>query len=136
MKFERILNTPLRIDQKEFSNLHAFIKPMENPPRFCMANKWFHKLKPYPDYLFFISTYTLREKCPNTEFFLVRVLPHLDWIRIQSESGKIRTRKTLYLDNFHAVIDSFNGWFYCQLFNENIFSCISKKKPNTYWRHW
>ena len=30
------------------------------------------------------AEYTLREKCPNTEFFLVR---------IQSECGKIRTRK-------------------------------------------
>ena len=33
---------------------------------------------------------SLREMCPNTEFFL-------------SESGKIRTRKTPYLDIFHAV---------------------------------
>ena len=31
-----------------------------------------------------LATYTLREKCPNPEFFLVR---------IQSESGKILTRK-------------------------------------------
>ena len=23
----------------------------------------------------------LREKCPNTEFFLVRIFPHSDWIR-------------------------------------------------------
>ena len=23
---------------------------------------------------------TLREKCPNTEFFLVRIFPHSDWI--------------------------------------------------------
>ena len=34
---------------------------------------------------------TLREKCPNTEFFLVRIFPHPDW-------------KTPYLDTFHAVI--------------------------------
>ena len=39
--------------------------------------------------------HTLREKCPNTEFFLVR---------IQSECEKIRTRKTPYLDTFHAVM--------------------------------
>ena len=40
---------------------------------------------------------TLREKCPNTEFF---------WsifYRIQSKCQKIRARKTLYLDTFHAV---------------------------------
>ena len=24
---------------------------------------------------------SLREKCPNTEFFLVRIFPHSDWIR-------------------------------------------------------
>ena len=37
---------------------------------------------------------TLREKYPNTEFFLVRV---------QSEYEKIRTRKTPYLDTLHTV---------------------------------
>ena len=53
---------------------------------------------------------TLREKCPNMEFFLVRIFPHSDWtdrylvsLRIQSECGKIRTRKTPYLDKFHTV---------------------------------
>ena len=34
------------------------------------------------------------ENCPNTKFFLVR---------IQSESGKIRTRKTSCSETFHAV---------------------------------
>ena len=28
----------------------------------------------------------LREKCPNTEFFLVRIFPHSDWIRIRKNS--------------------------------------------------
>ena len=28
-----------------------------------------------------ICTISLREKCRNTEFFLVRIFPHLDWIR-------------------------------------------------------
>ena len=28
----------------------------------------------------------LREKCPNTEFFLVRVFPHSDWIRRDTHS--------------------------------------------------
>ena len=35
----------------------------------------------------------MRKNCPNTEFFLVRIFPHSDWIFIQSECGKIRTRK-------------------------------------------
>ena len=36
----------------------------------------------------------LREKCPDTEFFLVH---------IQSKYGKIWTRKTPHLDTFHTV---------------------------------
>ena len=53
---------------------------------------------------------SLRAKCPNMEFF---------WSifsRIQSKCGKIRTRKTLYLENFYAVngcvrftMDKLNG---------------------------
>ena len=44
----------------------------------------------------------LREKCPNTEFFLVRIFTHSDWIRrdIQSECGKIRTRKDSVFGQF------------------------------------
>ena len=40
---------------------------------------------------------SLREKCPNAEFF---------WSvfsRIQSKYGKIQTRKTTYLNTSHAV---------------------------------
>ena len=42
----------------------------------------------------------LRKKCPNTDFFLVRIFLYSDWtriysvnLRIQSEYRKIRTRK-------------------------------------------
>ena len=39
--------------------------------------------------------------------YLVRIFPHLDWYgvspRIQSECGKIQTRKTPNMDTFHAV---------------------------------
>ena len=47
--------------------------------------------------------------------FLVRVFPHLDWIRrdteryslrFQSECGKIWTRKTPNTDTFYAVLDT------------------------------
>ena len=37
---------------------------------------------------------TMREKCPNTEFFLVHIFSHSDWTR----------RDTPYLDTFHAVL--------------------------------
>ena len=36
---------------------------------------------------------TLREKCSNTEFFMVRVFPHSENLCIQSECRKIRIRK-------------------------------------------
>ena len=55
---------------------------------------------------------TLREKCPNTELFLVRISPHLDWIRTDTEylsvlspnTGKYGPEKIPYLDTFYAVV--------------------------------
>ena len=43
----------------------------------------------------------LREMCPNTEFFLVRIFPHSDWIM---NAGVYGPEKTPYLDTFHAVL--------------------------------
>ena len=59
-----------------------------------------------------VVEYSLREKCPNTEFFLVRIFPHSDWIRrdtsylsvFSPNVGKYEPEKTLYLDTFHTVI--------------------------------
>ena len=56
---------------------------------------------------------SLREKCPNTEFFLVRIFLHSDWIRrvnlpIQFEYEKIRTRKNcVYGHVSHSVMIKF-----------------------------
>ena len=58
---------------------------------------------------------TLHEKYPNTEFFLIRIFPHLDWIRRDTEylsvfspnAGKYEPEKTPYLNTFHAVLTSF-----------------------------
>ena len=55
--------------------------------------------------------FTLLEKFPNTEFFLVRVFPDSDWIRRDTEylsvfspnAGKYKPEKTPYLDTFDAV---------------------------------
>ena len=41
---------------------------------------------------------TLLEKCPNTEFFLVRIFPHSDGIRENTDQ-----KKTPYLGTFHTV---------------------------------
>ena len=33
---------------------------------------------------------TLREKCPNTDFFLVRIFPQADWMREKRDQKKLR----------------------------------------------
>ena len=60
----------------------------------------------------------LREMCPNTEFFLVCIFLHLTWIRgdteylrIQSEFGKIRTRKNSISGYFSRSVAVFCGKF-------------------------
>ena len=65
------------------------------------------------DFLETLSTRirALCEMCPNTEFFLVLIFPHLDWIRrdtrylsvFSPNAGKYGPEKTSYLDTFHAV---------------------------------
>ena len=74
---------------------------------FCLNNirwesLWFISFEAYSDeglHLLILKHYVTskisqREKCPNTEFFLVRIFPNL---------GKYRPEKTPYLDTFHAV---------------------------------
>ena len=54
----------------------------------------------------------LREKCPNTEFFLVPIFPHSNWLRrgtsylsvFSRNAGKYRQEKTLFLVTFHTVL--------------------------------
>ena len=55
--------------------------------------------------------HSVREKCPNKEFFLVRIFPYSDWIslniycvslRIQSEYGKKRNRKNSVFGHFSS----------------------------------
>ena len=36
--------------------------------------------------------WTLRKKCPSTEFFLVRIFLYLDWIRENTDQEKLRIR--------------------------------------------
>ena len=57
------------------------------------------------------SNVPLREKCPNTELFLVRIFSRLDWIRrdtpylsvFSPNAGKYGPEITPYLDTFHTV---------------------------------
>ena len=59
---------------------------------------------------------TLREKCPNTEFFLVHIFLYSDCIQyfpvfrftplisvFSTNTGKYGPEKTPYIDTFHAV---------------------------------
>ena len=54
---------------------------------------------------------SLREKCPNTKFFLVSIYSYLDWVWrftpqisvFSPNTGKYGTEKTPYLDSFYAV---------------------------------
>ena len=55
--------------------------------------------------------------CPNTEWFLVRIFPHLNWIRrgtsylsvFSPNAGKYGPEITPYLDTFHAAL-AFDKW--------------------------
>ena len=74
----------------------------------------------------------LCEMCPNTDFFLVCIFPHSDWIRrdtkirteygeirIQSECGKIRTRKNSVLGHFSRSVQ--------------VLPCKWNRKNSTFW---
>ena len=61
----------------------------------------------------------LRENCPNTEFYLLHIFPHLDWIRTDTSyfsvfspnAGKYGPEKTPSLDTFHAVKVWISVWW-------------------------
>ena len=63
-------------------------------------SKYYHSLHiiKFSENNFQITKSSLREKCPHSEFFWL-VFPH-----IQTEHGKIRTRKTPTTDTFQAVV--------------------------------
>ena len=47
----------------------------------------------------------LREKCPNTELFLVHIFLHLDWMQ-KNKKKKNGPEKTLHLDTFYTQCSS------------------------------
>ena len=63
---------------------------------------------------------SFREKCPNTEFFLLHIFSHSDWIWRDTSflsvfslnAGKYRPEKTPYLNTFHTVLAilTFSSW--------------------------
>ena len=94
----------------------------------CIGNKWVNKApRKIPKFLLNCGTVSaefqaslgesrkrqnafpqnlpLREKCSNTEFFLLPIFLHSDWIRRDTEYGP---EKTPYLDTFYAVFTAGN----------------------------
>ena len=80
-------------DSKETANLVTFTEEILNrKPHLlwsCASRGAFMTLSDIHDRIVFAKR-TLREKCPNTEFFLVRIFWHSD-------------QKSPYLDTFQAV---------------------------------
>ena len=73
---------------------------------------------------------TLRQKCPNTEFFLVRIFLYSDLIRtvFSPNTRKYGPEKTLHLDTFHAVHDFKNKYFLYSSHHEKYVINLSFKR--------
>ena len=54
--------------------------------------------------------YSLREKCPNTELFLVRIFLYLDWIQKNTDQKLLRIW-TLFTQYILQILNSINHWF-------------------------
>ena len=79
---------------------------------------------------------SLREKCPNTEFFLVRIFPQSDWIRsISPYSVRMRENTdqknlciwTFFMQCVFALLMLFMNRFCCRLWTSrltNIFTLM------------
>ena len=67
------------------------------------------------------SKNSLREKCLNTEFFLVRIFPYLDWIRKNTDQENLHIR-TLFAQRLCYTF--YQKWIYYKItrnIKENIF---------------
>ena len=67
---------------------------------------------------------SLREKCPNTELFLVRIFPHSDWIERDISPYSVRMRentdqKKLRIWTFFTMSYLFKRWIYYRSFKTN-----------------
>ena len=104
------MNYPLLGRKKRFRNITKFVL-------FTQCS-FFPFYNPYYFITSIIIDISLREKCRNTELFMVRIFPHSDWIR--RVSGKIRTRK-------NCVWTLFTQW------NKRIFSWLRCNNINSFW---
>ena len=79
---------------------------------------------------------SLREKCPSTKFFLVRIFLYLDWIVeylsvFSPNTRKYVPEKSSYLDTFHVVCSfwdwMFHSWDVRSFVFENILQALRLK---------
>ena len=63
----------------------------------------------YISYLSYFNCNTVRKKCPNTECFLVRIFPYLNWMQ------EIQTRKNSVFGRFLRS-DRINCYKLCKLY--------------------
>ena len=83
------------------------------------------------------ATFSLREMCPNTEFFLSRIFRYSDWIWRNAKylsvfspnAGKYGPEKTSYLGSFHAVLRSVLRLFSLGKLTNH----LRKVKSNHFW---
>ena len=57
---------------------------------------------------------TLREKCPNTEFFPVRIFPHSNWIQTRKNSVFGHFSRSGY--NYKGICSNCNCWIWLLVF--------------------
>ena len=67
------------------------------------VKKYFEKIVSAKSF-FLELTYTLRDKCPNKELFLVRIFPRSEISVLSPNTGKYGPEKTPCLDTFHKGI--------------------------------
>ena len=92
-------------------------------------------------YVFFIGSYlhnlsvyiltSLREKCPNTEFFLVRIFPYSDWIRENTDQKNSVFGHFLhnaYLKIYHGS----NNCYEAPLKNNPLINNLNRKEKNIF----
>ena len=119
MKFDSVYSTYRIWNSLKFLFLHIFTrmfyikKSLQKNLYKIFAEKDYKKVificfneKPLKsDEKFFLfhskSSFTLREKCQNAQFFLVRIFLYSYWIQENTDQ-----KKAPYLDTFHAVSDA------------------------------
>ena len=87
-----------------------------------------------------LVTFSMPEKCPNEEIFLVRIFLCLDWIRrftpwisvFSLNKGKHRPGKIPYLDTFHADYANICRWLLQRILLQNFSNLLSTEMPRRF----